>query len=76
MAKQNSEEIPLTRAAIEAEAEALARKVLNTSAREAWARVRSGDLEGTLFASKLARLRALAGEGSPTFDDHLAHAAE
>lgn len=46
---------------LEAEAEALAQLVLQTSARDALRRVSDGELKGTLFASKLLRLYALMG---------------
>jgi len=59
------DEIELSREEIEAEAEKLASEVLHTSAREAWARVRHGEFEGTLFASKLARLFFLLGSYEP-----------
>jgi hypothetical protein len=54
--------ITLSRETIEAEAEDLAQSVLHTSASEAWRRVKEGELEGTLFAAKLARLFALLNE--------------
>lgn len=69
-----SHEITRTQEELEAQAEALAQKVLNTSATEAWRRLRDGELEGTLFASKMARLRALIGNDN--FDGPLATAAE
>jgi hypothetical protein len=69
-----SHEITRTQEELEAQAEALAQKVLNTSATEAWRRLRDGELEGTLFASKMARLRALIGNDN--FDGPLAAAAE
>jgi len=51
------QDVEITREQIEAEAEALARNSsLHTSAREAWAQVKKGKLEGTLFASRLSRL--------------------
>jgi hypothetical protein len=55
------DEIKRSRAELEAQAEALAQKVLHTSAEAAWRRLGKGELEGTLFASKMARLRALLG---------------
>jgi hypothetical protein len=54
-------EIARSRTALETEAEALAQQVLHVSAREALRRVSRGELEGTLFASKLVRLYALMG---------------
>lgn len=56
-----ADDIELSREEIQAEADALASLVLHTSADEAWTRVRQGELEGTLFASKLARLYFLLG---------------
>jgi hypothetical protein len=70
----SSHEITRTREQLEAQAEALAQEVLHTSADEAWRRLRAGDLEGTLFASKMARLRALLGNDN--HDGPLAAAAE
>ena len=67
------DEIQVTREELQNEAEALARQVLNTSGNDAWRRIRAGELEGTLFASRMARLRALLGEGDP---GHLPAAAE
>ena len=64
-------ELEFTREELQAEAEALAQAVLHASATEAWKRLRAGELEGTLFASKMARLRALLGE-----NDHFPAAAE
>jgi hypothetical protein len=58
----HQDEIEITRDELQKEAEALAQKVLGTSARDAWDRLRRGELEGTLFASKMVRLRALLGE--------------
>jgi hypothetical protein len=55
------DEITRTRAELAKQAEDLARQVLHTSAEVAWQRLRGGELEGTLFASKMARLRALLG---------------
>jgi hypothetical protein len=50
---------------LEKEAEQLARQTWGVSAPEAWARVKAGELEGTLFASKMMRLYALLGEPEP-----------
>ena len=51
------QDVEITREQIEAEAEGLARNSsMHTSARKAWARVKKGELEGTLFASRLSRL--------------------
>lgn len=58
----HQDEIEITREELQKEAEALAHKVLGTSAEDAWDRLRRGDLEGTLFASKMVRLRALLGD--------------
>jgi hypothetical protein len=58
----DQDEVQITREELQNEAEALARKVMHTSAQDAWERVRQGELEGTLFASKMVRLRALLGE--------------
>jgi hypothetical protein len=58
----HQDEIEITREELQSEAEALARKVLGISAHDAWDRLRRGELEGTLFASKMVRLRALLGE--------------
>ncbi len=60
-----ADEFELSRDEIQAEADALASQVLHTSAADAWARVRQGELEGTLFASKLARLYFLLGSYEP-----------
>jgi hypothetical protein len=59
------DDFELSRDEIQAEAEALALRVMNTSAAEAWKRVRQGEFEGTLFASKLARLYFLLGSYDP-----------
>ena len=48
-----------TREELQQQAEALARLVCGLTAAEAWARLDRGELEGTIFASKMARLRAL-----------------
>jgi hypothetical protein len=69
-----SHEITRTRVELEAQAEALAKEVLGTSANEAWRQIREGHFEGTLFASKMARLRALLGNDNQ--DGPLATAAE
>ncbi len=51
------QDVEITRKQIEDEAEELARNSsMHSSAREAWARVKQGELEGTLFASRLSRL--------------------
>lgn len=67
-------DIARTREELQGQAEALAQEVLHVPAEEAWRRLRSGELEGTIFASKMARLLALLGN-----DNHqgpLASAAE
>ncbi len=58
------DEIQITREELQSEAEALATDVLHASAAEAWRRIASGELEGTLFASKMMRIRWLLGEDS------------
>jgi len=46
-----------TRAQLEAEAEGLAQNsTLHTNARDAWKRVKRGELQGTILASRLSRL--------------------
>ena len=75
MAHSEDTEIERSRSELEDEAEALAQTVLHTSAREALHRVSGGELEGTLFASKLVRLYALMGandDGSDPRDHELA----
>jgi len=67
-------EITRSRAELESQAQALAREVMRASAEEAWRRLSAGELEGTLFASKMARLRALLGNDNGT--GPLATAAE
>jgi len=67
------DEITRSRAELENRAEALAQEVLHTSAGEAWQRLGNGELEGTIFASKMERLRALLGVGEP---QHFPSAAE
>lgn len=49
----------------------LSQRVVQMDAREAYARVRAGEYEGTPFSSKLSQLMFLAGEAKP-----LPHAAE
>jgi hypothetical protein len=70
-----NDDIERSRPELEDEAEALAQQVMHTSAREALRRVSGGELEGTLFASKLVRLYALMGandDGSDPRDHQLA----
>ncbi len=71
----HQDEIEITREELQHEAEALAHKVLGISAQDAWDRLRRGELEGTLFASKMVRLRALLG-GNDNHEPLLPVAAE
>jgi len=48
------------------EANTLSQRVLSVDAREAWAKVRAGEYEGTPFAEELWQLMYLAGEYRPT----------
>jgi hypothetical protein len=67
-------DITRSQAELESQAEDLAQQVLHVPAKEAWRRLRSGELEGTIFASKMARLRALLGNDN--YEGPLASAAE
>jgi hypothetical protein len=60
--KDGSEDVEYTREELEEEAEILAQKVLHTNSRDALKRVCAGELEGTLFASKICRIFFLLGE--------------
>jgi hypothetical protein len=62
----NDADVTLTRAEILEQADALAERVLHTSARAALVRVRNGELAGSLFAAKIVRLFALLGENDTT----------
>jgi hypothetical protein len=46
-------------------ADELSQRVVRLKARDAYARVRDGEYEGTPFASKLSQLMFLAGEDEP-----------
>ena len=60
--QENSQEVTLSRAEILHRAEELAQAVMHVPAQEALGRVQNGELEGTLFASKLVRLFAMLGD--------------
>lgn len=56
------ETVTLTEEEIRQEAEALAQRALKVPAQEAWRRVREGQYEGTILASRLYQLMFLLGE--------------
>jgi hypothetical protein len=60
--KNGNQDVEYTREELEEEAETLAQKVLHVNSREALRRVRDGELEGTLFASKLCQIFFLLDE--------------
>jgi hypothetical protein len=70
------EELELTREELVAEAEALAREVLDVSAAEAWERVRAGAHEGTYFAARLAQIFFLLGDNKPESGERLSRPPE
>lgn len=61
LSKMERQAVELSRAQLEAEAIALANEVWQTSADEAWRRLRAGELDGTWFAVRMAQLRWLLG---------------
>jgi len=57
-----SETIEFSDEQLREEAEELSRRVLGVSAAVAWERVKTGELEGTLFAARLHQLHFLIGD--------------
>lgn len=54
--KATAQEISLTEDELLAYAEEISQQVLGVGAREAWERVKKGELAGTLLASKLSQV--------------------
>jgi hypothetical protein len=60
--ENGNEDVEYTLEELEEEAEILSQKVLHVNSREGLKRVRNGELEGTLFASRLCQIFFLLGE--------------